>query len=111
MQDPKTIEEAVEQELNSIQSTISSFETPQDALNHLITWHIDAALDPVINGGKALVELTTLQNLEKLQKFMKDQGIPTFTVEPAPSRDVPQHSFYRQGETTPFYTTGGVLEE
>lgn len=41
---------AVEHELATIQSTVSSFESPAKAVAALIDWHVQVALDPKVNG-------------------------------------------------------------
>lgn len=41
---------AVEHELATIQSTVSSFESPAKAVAALIDWHVQVALDPNVNG-------------------------------------------------------------
>lgn len=46
---------AIDHELTSLGYTADCFSSPQDALNAIISWHVSAATDPLINGGFQLV--------------------------------------------------------
>jgi uncharacterized coiled-coil protein SlyX len=52
--------EALEHELSSTQSTISSYPSPAEALSAVIQWNIDVATDPLTNGGMVLVPVELL---------------------------------------------------
>ena len=43
--------QAVEHELATMQTTVSSFETPAKAVAALIDWHVQVALDPKVGGA------------------------------------------------------------
>lgn len=89
----QTIEEALEAELNTIDSTISSFPTPPDALYHLVNWHVATAVDPAVNGGYVLVHTSTLQNLQALNTLLEKHQIPVLPVVTAPERDRTPRAF------------------
>lgn len=40
---------ALDQELVLIGTSIERFDSPQDALNFIIDWHVDVATDPRVN--------------------------------------------------------------
>jgi hypothetical protein len=48
-------EAAMEHEFSTMQATVSSYKSPGEALRALIDWHCAVAIDPKVNGGKALV--------------------------------------------------------
>ena len=48
---------ALDRELVLIGSSIECFDSPQDALNFIIDWHVDVATDPRTNGGYELIKI------------------------------------------------------
>lgn len=50
-----SLRDALEYELNMIESSIEAFENEVEALNALIDWHVSVAVDPKVNGGWQLV--------------------------------------------------------
>ena len=48
---------ALDRELTMIGTSLESFDSPQDALNFIIDWHVDVASNPKTNGGYMLVKV------------------------------------------------------
>jgi len=65
--------QAIDQELSLIQSSTDSYDTPQAAIKALIDWHVETATDPRVNGGYALVPVSTVGHEEK--KVKKNQPV------------------------------------
>lgn len=61
---------AVDRELVSLEMTIDSFDTPEEALDYLIQANIDLALDKRVNGGFELkpVETPIMQSWVEYQQ-------------------------------------------
>lgn len=64
--------EALEHELGVfLHKTISDYDNPATALSTLIEWHIKAATDPRVNGGKVLVDDGTVKQESSYTKMEK----------------------------------------
>lgn len=48
---------SLDRELVLIGSSIDNFDSPQDALNFIIDWHVDVATNPKTNGGYKMVKV------------------------------------------------------
>lgn len=53
--DSPSLRDALEYELNMIESSIEAFENEAEALKALIDWHVNVVINPKANGGWQLV--------------------------------------------------------
>jgi len=68
--------EAIDRQLVLMEATADSFDTPEDALNALLDWHVSVALDPRVNGrgseidkGKLIEALESAVRLHPISDY------------------------------------------
>lgn len=65
---------AVDYQLNLMESTADSFESPEAAVKAMIDWHVEVAKDPKVNGSASVVDVQRSDFIEEFETWWNEHG-------------------------------------